>query len=158
MKLTHLFYVAALGLCLAGAAQAAHDHHHGHEAEAPQKLQLNAGKKWATDASLRQAMSGINQAMSKALPLIHHQQFSDVQYQALAEGINQQIAFAIENCKLDAKADAMLHLIIADLQGGAEVMSGKAGGDRHDGAVQVMHALKSYGQYFQHPGWRLAKG
>ena len=46
MKLTRSFYVVALGLCLAGAAHAAHDHHHGHEAEAPQKLQLNAGKKW----------------------------------------------------------------------------------------------------------------
>lgn len=158
MKLTRSFYVAVLGLCLAGSAQAAHDHHHGHEAEAPQKLQLNAGKKWATDASLRQAMSGINQAMAKALPSIHHQQFSDSQYQALAESINQQIAFAVENCKLDARADAMLHLIIADLQGGAEVMSGKAEGDRHNGAVKVLHALKSYGQYFQHPGWRPAKG
>ena len=158
MKLTRSLYVVALGLCLAGSAQAGHDHHHGHEAEAPQKLQLNAGKKWATDASLRQAMSGINQAMAKALPSIHHQQFSDAQYLALAESINQQIAFAVENCKLDAKADAMLHLIIADLQGGAEVMSGKAGGDRHAGAVQVLRALKAYGQYFQHPGWRLAKG
>jgi len=158
MRLSRSFYVFALGLFLAGAAYAAHEHHHGHEAEAPQKLQLNAGKKWATDASLRQAMSGINQAMAKALPLIHRQQFSDAQYQALAESVNQQIAFAIENCKLDAKADAMLHLLIADLQGGAEAMSGKAGGDRHDGAVRVMHALKAYGQYFQHPGWRLAKG
>lgn len=158
MKLTRSFYVVALGLCLAGAAHAAHDHHHGHEAEAPQKLQLNAGKKWATDASLRQAMSAINEAMGKALPVIHRQQFSDAQYQVLAGSIEQQIAFAIENCKLDAKADAMLHLIIADLQGGAEVMSGKTGGDRHDGAVRVLRALKAYGQYFQHPGWRVAQG
>lgn len=158
MKLTRSFYIVALGLCLAGGAHAAHDHHHGHEAAAVQKLQLNAGKKWVTDASLRQAMSGINQAMAKALPLIHQQRFSDAQYQALAVSINQQITFAIENCKLDAGADAMLHLIIADLQDGAEVMSGKTGGDRHGGAVQVLHALKNYGQYFQHPGWRVAKG
>ena len=158
MKFTRSFYAVALGLCLAGAGHAAPEHHHGHEAGMPQKLQLNAGKKWATDASLRQAMSGINQAMAKALPLIHRQQFSDAQYRALAEYIDRQIAFAVENCKLEARADAMLHLIIADLQGGAEAMSGKAAVDRHDGAVQVLQALKAYGQYFQHPGWRLAKG
>ena len=158
MDISRSFHVVALSLCLAGVAYAANDHHHGHDAEVPQQLQLNAGKKWATDASLRQAMSEINQAMAKALPLIHKQQFSDMQYQALADTVNRQVAYAIENCKLDTKADAMLHLIIADLQGGADVMSGKAGAERHDGAVQVLRALKAYGQYFQHPGWRVAKG
>ncbi len=52
----------------------------------------------------------------------------------------------------------MLHLVIADLLAGAEVMEGKAGTPRHDGAVQVMQALKSYGKYFRHPGWKLAQG
>lgn len=158
MKAIRLFCVAVLGVCLVGIARAEHDHRHDHETEAPRQLQLNAGKKWATDASLRQSMSGINQAMAKALPLIHRQQFSDAQYQSLAGSINRQLAFAIENCKLESRADAMLHLVMADLQGGVEAMAGKTAGDRHDGAVQVLHALKAYGQYFQHPGWRLARG
>ncbi len=149
--------LAALSLCLAGAARAEHDHH-GHGSEAPQQLQLNAGKKWATDASLRQAMGNINQAVAKAIPLVHRNQFGDAQYKALAEKVNQQVAFAIEHCKLDSRADAMLHLIIADLQAGAEVMSGTAGADPHEGLHQVLHALEAYGQYFQHPGWRNAHG
>ena len=152
--------IAAFALCLAGAvhAQAAHEHHHKNEAGEPQKLQLNAGKKWITDAPLRQAMSEINQAMAKALPLIHKHQFTDEQYQTLATTVNQKVAFAVENCKLDAKTDAMLHLIIADLMAGTEVMAGKTAKDRHDGVVQVLRALKAYGQYFQHPGWSVAKG
>jgi len=68
------------------------------------------------------------------------------------------VAHAVEHCKLDAKADAMLHLLITDLLVGAEVMEGKAGKPRHDGAVQVMQALKSYGKYFRHPGWKVAQG
>lgn len=158
MNTTRSLCIAALALSLAGAAQAGHEHHHGHDAGEPQKLQLNAGKKWVTDAPLRQAMSEINQAMAKALPLIHKHQFTDEQYQALAATVNQKVAFAVENCKLDAKTDAMLHLVIADLTAGAEIMSGKTAKDRHDGAVQVLQALKAYGHYFQHPGWRVAKG
>jgi len=153
-----LLCAAVLVLCLAGGAQAAHDHGHANETGTPQKLQLDGGKKWLTDAPLQQAMSEINQAMAKALPLIHKHRFGDAQYQALADTVNQNVAFAVENCKLDTRADAMLHLVLSDLMGGAEKMSGKVAGNRHDGAVQVLHALKAYGEYFQHPGWRVAKG
>jgi hypothetical protein len=57
----------------------------------------------------------------------------------------------------------MLHLVIADLLAGAEIMAGKSvqgktASPRHDGAVRVIGALKSYGKYFQHTGWKTAKG
>lgn len=132
--------------------------HAGHGSIAPQKLQLNAGKKWATDAPLRQSMNDINQAMAKALPLIHKNQFDHAAYQALAATVNQRVAYAVEHCKLEPKADAMLHLIIADLTAGAETMEGKTTNSRHDGAVLVRDALKAYGDFFQHPGWKAARG
>lgn len=153
-----LLCAAALLFCLGGGAHAAGGHDHGHGAETPHKLQLDNGNKWPTDAPLRQAMSEINLALGEALPLIHKHQFSADQYRQLADTVSQKVAFIVENCKLDARADAMLHLIVADLMAGAEVMSGKAAGNRHDGAVQVRRALQAYGQYFRHPGWRLAKG
>ena len=84
--------------------------------------------------------------------------FNDGDYLALAATVSQKVAHAVEHCKLDARADAMLHLVIADLLAGAEAMEGKAGKPRHDGAVQVMQALKSYGKYFRHPGWKVAQG
>jgi hypothetical protein len=68
------------------------------------------------------------------------------------------VAYAVANCKLEPNADAMLHLVIADLMAGTESMEGKTSNSRHDGAVQVLEALKSYGKYFQHPGWKAAKG
>ena len=103
-------------------------------------------------------MSDINQAMAKALPAIHKNQFGNAEYQALATTVSGRVAYAVEHCKLEPKADAMLHLVIADLMAGTESMEGKSSNSRHDGAVQVLEALKSYGKYFQHPGWKAAKG
>lgn len=140
------------------AVLAAEDHHHhGESGTSVPKLQLNAGKKWTTDAALRQSMAGINQAMARALPLIHKNRYSDSDYAALASLIGQQVGYAIEHCKLDAKADAMLHLVIAELMTGAEIMEGKTTGARHDGAMRVKRALESYGKHFQHPNWKAAR-
>ena len=69
-------YALALAIILAGTlghagtslAATSHDHGHGEGAPA---LQLDAGKRWATDAPLRQAMGTINNDMRQALPAIH---------------------------------------------------------------------------------------
>ena len=156
-KLAVLLASLLLGISVAAQAAAPHEHH-AHGNPEPQKLQLNAGQKWATDAPLRQAMSEINQAMATALLRIHKNQFSEADYQALAGTVSQKVAYAVANCKLEAKADAMLHLVIADLLAGAEAMESKQPEARHDGAVSVLHALQAYGKYFQHPGWKTAKG
>jgi len=163
MKRNLLLSLAAVVLVVTATpgqmALAAEDHHHhGESSTAVQKLQLNAGKKWATDTALRQSMDGINQAMATALPLIHQDRFSDADYATLATTINQKVGYAIEHCKLDAKADAMLHLVIAELMAGAEIMEGKTTAARHDGALRVRRALESYGKYFQHPNWKTAHG
>lgn len=148
--------ILATGLSQAAVAAEEHHHHHGDGGSAVQKLQLNAGKKWATDAPLRQSMDEVNRAMRQALPSIHNNRFGQADYQALAATINQKVAYAIEHCRLEPEADAMLHLVIAELMAGAEAMEGKTAGSRHDGAVRVLQALKSYGKYFQHPGWKVA--
>lgn len=90
-----------------------------------QKLELNAGKKWKTDAALRQSMDDINQAMARALPLIHKKRCSDSDYVTLASKINQKVGYYVEHCKLEAKADAMLHIVIGELMAGAEITEGK---------------------------------
>ena len=161
MKTKLSILLAALALAVSSniyAAESADAHHRSHGSTEPTKLQLNAGKKWATDEPLRQAMNDINQAMAKALPAIHKNQFGTGEYQALATTVSEKVAYAVEHCKLEPKADAMLHLVIADLMAGTESMEGKTSNSRHDGAVQVLEALKSYGKYFQHPGWKATKG
>lgn len=154
--LTSLALIVSANTHAAGSNEG--NHHDAHGSSAPHKLQLNAGKKWATDAHLRLTMDDINQAMTKALPLIHKNQFDDAAYQALATTVGNKVAYAVANCKLEPKADAMLHVVVADLIAGAETMEGKTADSRHDGAVRVLEALKAYGEYFQHPGWKVARG
>jgi len=146
----------AMSFLLHAAGPAEGHSHHGHESSEPKKLKLDAGKKWTTDAPLRQAMGEINQAMAKAVPLIHRNQFGDGEYRALAQTVRHKIAYAVEHCNLDQKADEMLHLVIADLLAGAEAMEGTKANSQHDGAAQILKALRGYGSHFHHPGWKPA--
>ena len=58
---TALLLSAALAAPMASIAASAHDH----GSAAPQQLQLNAGKKWDTDAPLRQAMAAVHQSVTQ---------------------------------------------------------------------------------------------
>ena len=149
-----LILAASGAPALAGETHPEHDHHTGTE----QKLQLDAGHKWATDQPLRQAMDDINQAMTKALPLIHQNRFSRTDYQSLARGIQQEVGYAVEHCKLEPDADAMLHIVITDLIAATEQMGGRTATARHAGAAAVLRALQSYAAYFEHPGWKPVRG
>lgn len=159
MKRRMLTALTALSLAAAGPAlaakQAAHDHGetHAHGAAAG-TLELNAGKKWETDAPLRQAMGGIRQTLAAALNAIHDDRLPATGYDKLAHQVEGAVGAIVANCKLAPKADAQLHLIVADLLAGAEQMAGKAKqAKRRDGAVKVIGALEKYSTYFDDPGY-----
>ena len=131
----------------------AQDHSHSHDKGKSAQLALNNGKKWSSDDNLRQSMSRIRDALAAELPAIHSEKATAEQYRALAKKTNDQIAFMIKNCKLDQKADAMLHLVLADIIAGADAMMAHNGSDARKGAEKIMRALDSYGAYFDHPDW-----
>ncbi|HEU0234281.1 MAG TPA: hypothetical protein VFQ94_04035 [Gallionella sp.] len=131
-----------------------HDHGHSHDAGEAAQLTLNNGKKWATDDSLRLGMDRIRDALAAELPAIHSGKATAEQYRALAQKANDQIAFMVKNCKLEPKADAMLHLVLADIIAGADAMMAQDGSGAHKGAAKIAHALDNYAAYFDHPGWR----
>lgn len=142
----------ALGLSAGSLAADAHKHEHG---AAPAKLELNNGKKWATDAPLRMGMEDIRKLMEASLHAIHEGKLSAAKYGALAKQVNAEVGGIVANCKLDPKADAQLHLVIADIGEGVEAMEGKAKkAKRQAGAVMVLGALEKYGAHFEHPGWQ----
>ena len=134
----------AVALSFAGPAaygQAAHDH--GHAAGEAQ-LVLNQGKKWPTDAPLRQGMENIRSALG-----------SPMKYEALATKVSTEVAGIVQNCKLEPEADAQLHLVIADIMAGVEALEGKAKGEtRRAGAEKIARALDAYGEHFDHAGWK----
>jgi hypothetical protein len=150
--------LAAILVCLAfalgSAAAAEHEERaHGHDASA-HKLELDHGKKWSTDAPLRQGMSAIRDAVATEHHAIHHNKASLARYQALAGKVDEQVAYMVANCKLSPEADANLHIILADIIAGADLMKGKRKTKAREGAVKLIGALERYPEYFDHPGWR----
>ncbi|WP_332813149.1 hypothetical protein [Ramlibacter sp.] len=136
------------------AAGAAHDHGHAAAAAKP----LPAGKRWATDAPLREGMTEIRHALEPQLEAIHKNQLTPEQYQAIAAKTEQQVAHIVANCKLPPDADAALHVIIGQIGESTEAMSGKSKARPRDGAVKLLGALNEYGRTFDHPGWKKLRG
>ena len=136
------------------AAADAHDHGKSN----PQKLELNAGKKWATDPALRQAMSTIHTSASQTLPMAHSGKAKVADYNDFGNDVTAQIAYIVENCKLDPKADEQLHIIVADIMSGVEAAEGKEGEKkRAAGVVKVAQAANAYGKYFEDADWKAIK-
>lgn len=158
MLQTLILTAGSLALALAGllatatAAEPGHHHHH-QAAAAPQQLALDNGSKWQTDQPLRDGMNRMRQLLAPQLAAIHHGRLGDAAYRQLGGQIEQQLADIVANCKLSPKADAMLHLLVAELQTGAAAMQGKGTLQPAAGAHKVVQALNNYGRYFQHPGW-----
>lgn len=133
-------------------AEEKHDHAASPGAE---NLQLNAGKKWATDAPLRTGMSKLRDAVASRLNEIHSGTMTKAQYADLATRITEQTDFIFKNCKLSPKADAQLHLILVPILEGTRAMKdADPAAEREQGAVKVVRALSQYPKYFNHAGWK----
>ena len=145
--------VCAAALSLpAGAAQTAG---HDHAADAPHKLSLDKGRKWGTDQPLRDGMGQIRQLTAAQLESVHAGKMNPERYRELSSQIEQQVAGIVANCKLEPKADAMLHLVIADIGAGTDAMAGK--NDKlsaEKGYLKVVQAVNAYGRHFNHPGFK----
>jgi hypothetical protein len=150
--------VAMLAACLlavTASAQTQHEHMHQSSGAAITQLQLDQGKKWPTDPSLRSGLAAIQAAFDADHPAIHAGQETDAQYAALAGRIEAQVQGIVANCKLPPAADANLHFVIADLLQGVSLMRGEdPKRSRHDGAALVHGALRAYPKYFDDPGWK----
>jgi hypothetical protein len=147
--------LAASGLAAAEQTQEPmHEHRHLQQSAAIRNLQLDEGRKWATDAPLRTGMAAIREAFDADHPAIHAGTETDPQYAALAGRIESQVHAIVAQCKLPPAADANLHYLIADLTQGVSLMQGAdPARSRHDGAALVHHALLAYGEYFDDPGF-----
>ncbi|GAB3548022.1 hypothetical protein GCM10027343_27970 [Noviherbaspirillum agri] len=153
----HTLLLAAITLAFPLTSLAAEPGHHDHGA-APQKLELNAGKKWPTDEPLRKGMSAMRAQVATALPAAHAGKLTPAQYEALGQELNTQVGDIVRNCKLDPKADAQLHVVIGDLAEGIETLEGKSQEkQRASGVVKVAQALNAYGKHFEHAGWKAIK-
>lgn len=125
--------------------------HAGHKAT-DLLLRLNAGAKWQGDDNMMSGMNAIRSSISPLVPAIHAKTLPADDYKRLATDIQGQVDFMVANCKLSPEADEQFHIVLAQVLDGISVM--EAGPDREAGAVRIVTALNSYGEYFTHPGWQ----
>lgn len=153
-SIRHAALAAVIALAFSAPVFAAGGHSHdGHAGEA--KLSLNQGKKWQTDEALRKGMENIRNALAADINGIKQNKLKPEQYEGLAKKVNTEIAYVVQNCKLDKEADEQLHIVLAEIMAGAELMEGKEKGvERRAGAERVHKALNAYSQHFDHPGWK----
>jgi hypothetical protein len=115
------------------------------------RLALHDGKRWATDESLRIGMQRIRDAVAPALARQDQARLHPEQAKALADAMQENVTFLIQNCKLAPEADAVLHVLITELLEGAALLS--ANPPSGEGVAKLAHALREYPKYFEHPGW-----
>ncbi len=128
---------------------------HNHDQHANASLTLDNGKKWQSDAPLRQGMQSINDAVMKNVDAFHHDKLTKTDADKLAKHINEQVTFMVTNCKLEPKADATLHVIIGELLSGAEVLTKDP--LTMQGMLTLVKALMQYPEYFEHKDWKAIK-
>jgi len=144
--------ILSLALGATSAAYAAEPASHaGHQAS-ELALHLNAGAKWQGDDNMIGGMNAIRASIGPLVPAIHAKTLATDQYKRLATDIQEQVDFMVANCKLTPEADEQFHMVLVQVLDGASVMD--AGPDREAGAVRIVTALNSYGEYFAHPGWQ----
>jgi len=149
---------AALAVSLAGPARA-QSAAHSHDAAVPHKLSLDQGRKWATDDALRKGMDRIRSLVEPRLDDAHAGKLTATQYRELVTQIETEVGGIVANCRLEPKADAMLHLVIADLGEGIDAMAGKNTRlPAAQGLVKVALAVNEYGSHFAHPGFKPIRG
>lgn len=143
--------ITACLLLLTAMPTVAQNSAHQHSDHGAPALTLNNGQKWQSDGPLRQGMEKINNAVIKAVPAFHQDTLTKFDAEQLANEINQQVEYLVQNCKLSPQADAVLHVIIADLVAGANVLT------THplsmQGLPRIVGALQQYPKYFEQPQW-----
>lgn len=146
--------VAAATAVVAPAVLAATPAGHDHAAASHAQLTLDHGRPWGTDATLRDGMGRIRGLVADALPDAHAGRLDATQSAALAGRIEQEVANIVANCKLEPQADAMLHLVIAQIAGGVDTLAGKTpDATAPQGLVRIAGAVNDYGRFFDHPGF-----
>lgn len=128
---------------------------HSHDAAALHKLTLNQGKKWGTDEPLRAGVERIRGLVEPQLGAAHNGKLTPAQYSELATRIGTEVGGIVANCKLEPKADAMLHLLIADLGDGISTLTGENPKQRPAlGLEKLAKTLDQYEKHFEHPGFK----
>jgi hypothetical protein len=145
------FFLLITVTVLQAEAQAADQHNHTHNGHTAPVLSLDDGNKWQTDAPLRKGMENINEEVMQSVTAYHNESLTKADAEKLSKNINEQVAYIVENCKLEPQADAVLHILIGDLLTAAGHLASDPLSDQ--GLPAIVKTLHTYPVYFEHQGW-----
>ena len=126
-----------------------HSHDKEHSEHADMGMVLNEGEKWATDAPLRKGMQSIHDVVKKSEKAFEDKTLTQKEGEVLASHINSQLMYMVENCELQPKADASLHVIIGEMMQGIGELSKVPNSE--GGFPRIHKALIQYPKFFDHP-------
>jgi len=147
-----LIAIALVGIGLAAWThfRTAHGHGHGHHGAAV--LSLHDGQRWETDEPLRLGMQRIRDAVASSLADPADRNFNQEQAKLLADAVQENVAYLMQNCQLEPAADSNLHVLITELMTGAALVAANPSSD--EGVMKLADALAEYPEYFEHQNWR----
>lgn len=148
-----LIRTGLLSLLLVSFPAAAVDRMPAHDHQLPPEgLHLNQGQRWATNAPLRQGMSGIREAVVGAIHADTSRPLTTAEAGKLADAIRTQVDYLVAYCVLAPEADAVLHVLLGQLLEGAEGL--RANPSDEAALHRIIQALKDYPVYFEHADWK----
>jgi hypothetical protein len=135
-------------LALAAPAYAQHDHA-GHAAAEGAQVPAPVPR-WAADASLREGMGRVHQALAD-LRRYERGRMSAAQAQNRARQVQDAVTAIIAHCKLPPERDEVLHGMLGPLLSAAQKLKDQP---RDVAQVAAMRrAVAAYPRYFDDPGW-----
>ncbi|RDJ00709.1 DnrO protein [Dyella solisilvae] len=137
-------------LAIAAPLYAAPQHDHAAHAASDSQQAPAPSPRWATDASLRDGMGRIHQALDE---LRHYEMghMNETMAQDRAGLILDAGAYIFANCKLPPQQDEVLHGMLVPLLAAAQKLK-----DHPQDMAQVAamrKAVADYPRYFDDPGW-----
>lgn len=108
---------------------------------AGKQLGLDHGRRWHTDASLREGMERIRAVVAWMQQAQTGGSLSARQSRAAARSLEDSVAAIVSQPHRDPGVDANLHLLLGRLLAA-------------DGLPQMLDVLELYPRYFDHPGWQ----
>jgi len=146
LKLRTLTFIFCMNLSTGSIWSQTHEHKHEHVGTKQLDLALDNGKKWQTDAPLREGMASL-----RSLAQVAQKANTSDANQTAAGRMNEEVQKIFRNCKLTPKADAMLHLILTDLMSNIERLKDPKSNSAESYA-NILKTLDAYGQYFDDQG------
>ena len=140
------FFSGLLAFGLAGGAQAAEGHQHGHHGEevAASGLRLNGEERWEMDEHTRIMLTKMEQTFFQA----DHSTLAGLT--GAGTQLDAQLEELINGCTMQGEAHNQLHLFLTDYMPNVKALAGaKDYGGARDSAIRLKGQLESYKRYFK---------